>query len=143
MISESRIEDCLFDPRDGGGEHISCQKMIVVDLAVPAESDVAYKAEELHFDTRKCEPNAGPGVVQSCERLMYNNGSAMENAEIGSTNDHKEDGVDTKCSACGQDSCQWRSFASVNTRVTLLSLKINMHTQWLVYNKHKAQNVDL
>ncbi|TVU18619.1 hypothetical protein EJB05_34726 [Eragrostis curvula] len=22
-ISESRIDDCLFDPRDGGGEHTS------------------------------------------------------------------------------------------------------------------------
>jgi hypothetical protein len=30
--------------------------------------DVAYKPEELFFETRKCEPDAGADVVQSCER---------------------------------------------------------------------------
>ncbi|XP_075508610.1 protein HAPLESS 2 isoform X2 [Primulina tabacum] len=43
--------------------------------------DVAYKPQELHVQTRKCEPDAGSHVVQMCERLRDENGHVIENTQ--------------------------------------------------------------
>ncbi|XP_065858181.1 protein HAPLESS 2-like isoform X2 [Euphorbia lathyris] len=43
--------------------------------------DVAYKPEEYYAETRKCEPNAGKGVVKICERLRDENGHIIEYTE--------------------------------------------------------------
>ncbi|KAK3129657.1 hypothetical protein QOZ80_6BG0482940 [Eleusine coracana subsp. coracana] len=43
--------------------------------------DVAYRPEELVVETRKCEPDAGADVVQSCERLRNEGGSIIEYSE--------------------------------------------------------------
>ncbi|KAF3664698.1 Protein HAPLESS 2 [Capsicum annuum] len=43
--------------------------------------DVAYKPQEFHVNTRKCEPDAGADVVQICERLRDENGHIIENTQ--------------------------------------------------------------
>ncbi|XP_077211226.1 hapless 2 isoform X2 [Tasmannia lanceolata] len=40
--------------------------------------DVPYKPEEYYVKTRKCEPDAGAGVVKMCERLRDQNGNFIE-----------------------------------------------------------------
>ncbi|XP_020539632.1 protein HAPLESS 2 isoform X3 [Jatropha curcas] len=44
--------------------------------------DVAYKPQELFVKTRKCEPNAGGSVVQTCQRLQDKNGRIIEYTEV-------------------------------------------------------------
>ncbi|KAL6846732.1 hypothetical protein ACP4OV_024180 [Aristida adscensionis] len=43
--------------------------------------DVAYRPEEHFVDTRKCEPDAGADVVQSCERLHDQTGNIIAHTE--------------------------------------------------------------
>ncbi|CAN4077796.1 unnamed protein product [Withania somnifera] len=43
--------------------------------------DVAYKPQEFHVNTRKCEPDAGADVVKICERLRDENGHIIENTQ--------------------------------------------------------------
>ncbi|KAJ1290500.1 hypothetical protein BS78_02G248700 [Paspalum vaginatum] len=44
-------------------------------------TDVAYKPEEQFVKTRKCEPDADADLVQTCERLRYENGSIIPYTE--------------------------------------------------------------
>ncbi|KAF8049716.1 hypothetical protein N665_2139s0004 [Sinapis alba] len=39
--------------------------------------DVPYKPQEYHVTTRKCEPDAGPDIVQICERLRDDKGNVL------------------------------------------------------------------
>ncbi|KAF8113103.1 hypothetical protein N665_0056s0008 [Sinapis alba] len=39
--------------------------------------DVPYKPQEFHVTTRKCEPDAGPDIVQICERLRDEKGNVL------------------------------------------------------------------
>ncbi|OMO79427.1 Generative cell specific-1, HAP2-GCS1 [Corchorus capsularis] len=43
--------------------------------------DVAYKPEEFHVKTRKCEPDAGANVVKICERLRDEEGHIIEHTQ--------------------------------------------------------------
>ncbi|KAJ4885519.1 Protein HAPLESS 2 [Raphanus sativus] len=39
--------------------------------------DVPYKPQEFHVTTRKCEPDAGPDIVEICERLRDEKGNVL------------------------------------------------------------------
>ncbi|KAG7557482.1 Generative cell specific-1/HAP2 domain [Arabidopsis suecica] len=43
--------------------------------------DVPYKPQEYHVTTRKCEPDAGPDIVQICERLRDEKGNVLEQTQ--------------------------------------------------------------
>ncbi|KAG8662120.1 hypothetical protein MANES_01G066000v8 [Manihot esculenta] len=43
--------------------------------------DVAYKPQEYHVKTRKCEPDAGGDIVKTCERLRDENGHIIEHTQ--------------------------------------------------------------
>ncbi|CAA7018294.1 unnamed protein product [Microthlaspi erraticum] len=43
--------------------------------------DVPYKPQEYYVTTRKCEPDAGPDIVQICERLRDEKGNVLEQTQ--------------------------------------------------------------
>ncbi|ESQ38314.1 hypothetical protein EUTSA_v10028515mg [Eutrema salsugineum] len=43
--------------------------------------DVPYKPQEFHVTTRKCEPDAGPDIVEICERLRDEKGNVLEQTQ--------------------------------------------------------------
>ncbi|KAF0924337.1 hypothetical protein E2562_010028 [Oryza meyeriana var. granulata] len=81
VLAKSRLESCARDDSDDPGSRLTCDSKIVLDIAVPSGSDVAYKPEEKFVKTRKCEPDAGAEVVKSCERLWDENGHVIEHTE--------------------------------------------------------------
>ncbi|KAL6174639.1 hypothetical protein ACLB2K_051285 [Fragaria x ananassa] len=59
VLSKSKLEKCKKTSDYGD---LNCTKKIVLNIAVPSGADVAYKPEEYHVETRKCEPDADAKV---------------------------------------------------------------------------------